>query len=112
MAPKLLASTDAAADRRFISSGVDMRAHNMCHDGGYKLYVGALCPEYVETTMSDATFNSILSTVYTETCDEVKKGLRLQRESCVKVERLDPSLGAQVDLTTVANEEYITLSVS
>ena len=113
MAPKLLASTHAAADRRFVIwSAVNMRAQNMRHDEGYKLHVGALCPEYVETTMFTQTFNSILSTVYTETCDEVKKGLRLQRESCVKVGYLGPFLGAQLDLTTVANEEYITFSVS
>eukprot|EP00904_Undaria_pinnatifida_P010346 jgi/Undpi1/6441/HiC_scaffold_20.g08922.m1 len=113
MAPKLLASTHAAADRRFVIwSAVNMRAQNMRHDGGYKLHVGALCPEYVETTMSSETFNSTLSTVYTETCDEVKKGLRLQRESCVKVGFLGPFLGAQLDLTTVASEEYITFSVS
>ena len=84
----------------------------MRDDEGYKLHVGVLCPEYVETTMSTETSNSILSTVYTETCDGVKKGLRLQRESCVKVRYLGPFLGAQLDLTTVPNEEYITFSVS
>ena len=35
--------------------------------------------------MSNITFDSILSGVYTETCDEVKRGLRLHRESCMKL---------------------------
>lgn len=84
----------------------------MRFDEGYKLHVGALCPDYVDTAMSNATFNSILANIYTETCDEVKKRLRLHRESCSKLGYLGAFLGAQLDLTTVANEEYITFSVS
>ena len=84
----------------------------MRHDECYKLHVGALCPKYEKTTTTTETTTSIVSTVYTETCDVVKKGLRLHLESCVKVGYLGPFLGAQLDLTTVANEEYITFSVS
>lgn len=84
----------------------------MRNDHGYKLHVGALSPQYVETVMSDETFNTILANVYTETCDAVKKGLRLHRESCMQLGYHGPFLGAQLDLTTVANEEYITFSVS
>ena len=58
----------------------------MRYDEGYKLHVGALSPSYVETAMSNATFDSILSGIYTETCDEVKRGLRLHRESCMKLD--------------------------
>ena len=59
--------------------------------------------------MSNTTFDSILSGIYTETCDEVKRGLRLHRESCKKLGYFGPFLGAQLDLTTVANEEYRAL---
>ena len=62
--------------------------------------------------MSNTTFDSILSGIHAETCDEVKRGLRLHRESCMKLGYFGPFLGAQLDLTTVANEEYITFSAS
>ena len=76
----------------------------MRYDEGYKLHVGALSPSYVKTAMSNTTFESILPGIYTETCDEVKRGLRLHRESCMKLEYFGPFLGAQLDRTTVANE--------
>ena len=84
----------------------------MRYDEGYKLHVGALSSEYVETGMSDTTFNSILSDVYTEVCDAVKENLKQHRQSCMDLGYHGPFLGAQLDLTTVANEEYITFSVS
>ena len=55
----------------------------MRYDEGYKLHVGALSSEYVETGMSDTTFNSILSDVYTEVCDAVKENLKQHRQSCM-----------------------------
>lgn len=39
-------------------------------------------------------------------------GLRLQWDGCLKLGYVGPFLGAQLLLTAVANEEYITLSVS
>ena len=84
----------------------------MRYDEGYKLHVGALSSEYVETGMSDTTFNSILSDVYTEVCDAVKENLKQHRQSCMDLGYHSPFLGTQPDLTTVANEEYITFSVS
>ena len=84
----------------------------MRYDEGYKLHVGALSSEYVETGMSDTTFNSILPDVYTEVCDAVKENLKQHRQSCMDLGYYGPFLGAQLDLTTVANEEYITFSVS
>ena len=84
----------------------------MRYDEGYKLHVGALSSEYVETGMSDTTFNSILSDVYTEVCDAVKENIKQHRQSCMDLGYHGPFLGAQLDLTTVANEEYITFSVS
>ena len=80
----------------------------MRYDEGYKLHVGALSSEYVETGMSDTTFNSILSDVYTEVCDAVKENLKQHRQSCMDLGYHGPFFGAQLDLTTVANEEYIT----
>ena len=62
--------------------------------------------------MSSTPFDSILSGIYTETCDEVKRGLRLHWESCMKLGYFGPFLGAQLDPTTVAKEEYITVSAS
>ena len=56
------------------------------YDEGYKLHVGALSPSYVETAMSNIIFDSILSGIYTKTCGEVKRGLRLHRESCMKLD--------------------------
>ena len=58
----------------------------MRYDEGYKLHVGALSPSYVETAMSNTTFDSILPDIYTETCDEVKRGPRLHRESSMKLD--------------------------
>ena len=84
----------------------------MRYDEGYKLHVGALSSEYVETGMSDTTFNSILSDVYTEVCDAVKENIKQHRQSCMDLGYHGPFLGAQLDLTTVANEDYITFSVS
>ena len=84
----------------------------MHYDKGYKLHVGALSPSYVETAISNTTFDSTLSGIYTEKCDEVKRGLRLHRESCMKLGYFGPFLGTQLDLTTVTNEKYITFSVS
>lgn len=103
----------AAADRQFaLWCAVNLRAESMRHDEGYKLRVGALSPEYVGTAMSKDTFNSILKSIYDQTCAEVKKGLRSHWESCRELAYEGPFLSAQLDLTTVANEEYITFSVS
>lgn len=111
--PKLLSVVRDAADRRYVLwCAINLRPQTMRYDEGYKLHVGALSEAYVRTAMSDTTFNSILSDIYQETSDEVKKGLRLHRESCVKLGYEGAFLGAQLDLTTVANEEYITFSVS
>ena len=113
MAPKLLASTQRAVDRRFVlCSAINLRPESMRYDDGYKLFLGTLNPAYVETTMYPASFNSILANLYAETCDEVKKGIRVHWESCRDLWYEDPFLGAQLDLTTVTNEEYITFSVS
>ena len=57
----------------------------MRYDYGYKLHLAVLSPAYVETTMSDSTFNKIMSNIYIETCGKVKQGLHTQRESCQKL---------------------------
>ena len=108
----LASMRDAAHSRYVLWCAINLRPQIMrCYKEGYKLHVGVLSPFYVETAISNTPFDSILSDIYTEACDEVKRGLRLHRESCMKLEYFGPFLGAQLDLTTVANEEYITFSV-
>ena len=88
LAPKMLASMRDADHRRYVLlwCAINLRPQTMRYDEVYKLHVGALSPSYVETAMSNTTFDSILSGIYTETCDEVKRGLRLHRESCMKLD--------------------------
>eukprot|EP00904_Undaria_pinnatifida_P000882 jgi/Undpi1/10795/HiC_scaffold_29.g13243.m1 len=109
ISPKLLASTHAAADRRFVIwSAVNMRAQNTRHGESYKLQVGALCPEYVETTMSTETFNSIPCQPSTP-----RHAMRLHQDMRRGQEGPSFAVGLlRLDLTTVPNEEYITFSVS
>lgn len=71
----------------------------MRNDNGYKLHVGALCPHYIESTMSEEMFNSILSTPYTKTCDKVTEGLRSHQEICLKLEYVGGLFCGQLDLT-------------
>ena len=91
----MLASMRNAAHRRYVLwCAINLRPQTMRYDEGYELYVGTWSPSYVETAMSNTTFDSILSGIYTETCDEVKRGLRLHRESCMKLGYFGPFLGA------------------
>ncbi|CAM9766237.1 unnamed protein product, partial [Ascophyllum nodosum] len=112
LALKMSASMRDAACRRYgLWCAINLRPCVMTKATSCTL---ARCPSrtYVEMAMSNTTFDSILSGIHAETCDEVKRGLRLHRESCMKLGYFGPFLGAQLDLTTVANEEYITFSAS
>ena len=80
----------------------------MRFDDVFQLFLGALAPEYVHTTMAKETFNSVLGTLY----DRVKKNVLDDLRSCLAVGDSGAFLGAQLDLTTAAGEEYITFSVS
>ena len=83
----MLASMRDAAHRRYVlRCAINLRPQTMRYDEGYKLHVGGLSPSYVETAMLSTTFDSILSGIYTEACDEVKRGLRLHRKSCMKLD--------------------------
>ena len=84
----------------------------MPFDDGFKLFVGAVAPEYVHTTMAKETFNSVLGTLYDRVKKNVLDDLRSFREECLAVGYSGAFLGAQLDLTTAAGEEYITFSVS
>ena len=101
-----------AALRYVIWCCINLRPEQMRFDDGFQLFVGALAPEYVHTTIAKETFNSVLGTVY----DRVKKNalddLRFLREECIAVGCSGAYLGAQLNLTTAAGEEYITFSVS
>lgn len=84
----------------------------MRFDEGFKLFTGVLSPDYAETIMTNETFDSNLETLYDDVAGDVKEGFRLHRKSCLELGYTGPFLGAQLDLTTVADEEYITFSVS
>ena len=84
----------------------------MRYDDGFKLFVGALAPEYVNTAMVKKTFNTILATLHDRVKKNVMDGLRSFREECLAVGYSGAFPGAQLDLTTAAGEEYITFSVS
>ena len=84
----------------------------MRYDDGFKLFVGALAPEYVNTTMAKKTFNTILVTRYDRVKKNVVDDLRSFREECLTVGYWRAVLGAQLDLTTAAREKYITFSMS
>ena len=84
----------------------------MRYDDGLKLFVGALSPEPVDTTMSQSTFDMALNTFHDRVKKNVMDDLRSFREKRLAVGDSGASLGAQLDLTTAAGEEYITFTVS
>lgn len=84
----------------------------MRYDDGFKLFVGVLSPQYVDTIMAAATFNNILDTLYDKVKQNVMDDMRSLREECLDMGYGGAFLGAQLDLTTVAGEEYITFTVS
>ena len=84
----------------------------MRFDDGFKRFVGALAPEYLNTTMAKETFNSILGTLLDTVKKNVMDDLRSFREGCLAVGYSGAFLGAQLDVTTAAGEEYIAFSVS
>ena len=84
----------------------------MRYDHGFKLFAGALPPEYVDTTMSQSTFDKTLTTLHDRVKKNVMDDLRSFREECLAVGYPGAFLGAQLDLPTAAGEEYITFTVS
>ena len=77
----------------------------MRFDDGFQLFVGALAPEYVHTTMAKKIFNSVLGTLYDSVKNNVLEDLRSFREECRAVGYSGAFLGAPLDLTTAAGEE-------
>ena len=109
MTPKMDERRRSFADLRFaIWYCINLRPEQMRFGVGFQLFVGALAPEYVHTTMAKDTVNSVLGTLY----DRVKKNVLDDLRSCLAVGDSGAFLGAQLDLTTAAGEEYITFSVS
>lgn len=101
------------ADLRFVIwCCINLRPQQMRLDDGFKVFVGALSPQYVDTAMSAATFNKILDSLFDRVKQGVMDDLRLLREECLSMGYGGAFLGAQLDLTTVAGEEYITFTVS
>ena len=57
----------------------------MRNDGGFKLFVGTLSPEYEDTTMSQSTFDKTLTTLHDRAKKNVMGDLRSFREECLVV---------------------------
>lgn len=113
MVPKMNKKRREMADLHFVIwCCINLRPQQMQLDNGFKLFLGALRPEYVERTMSNDTFYKNLDTLYGRVKIIVVDDLRTLREDCVGMGYSGASLGAQLDLTTVAGEEYITFAVS
>jgi hypothetical protein len=81
-------------------------------DMGFRLFLSQLDPAYLRETISDDTINRILALE----CDTVRNGivneLKEQRDWMCSGGVSTSFLAATVDLTTTANVEYATLSVS
>eukprot|EP00752_Nemacystus_decipiens_P004552 g4156.t1 len=95
---------------------IDLRPPQMWVDDGFKLFVGAVAPQYryVDTTMAPSTFNKLLDTLYDRMKQGVMDDLRLLREECLGMGYGGAFLGAQLDRATavVPGEDYITFTVS
>ena len=113
MTPKMDQRRRSFADLRFVIwYCINLRPEQMRFGVGFQLFVGALAPEYVHTTMAKDTVNSVLGTLYDRVKKNVLDDLRSIREECLAVGYSGAFLGAQLDPTTAAGEEYITFSVS
>ena len=84
----------------------------MRYNDGFKLFVGALSPEHVDTTITQSTFDKTLTTLHDRVKKNVVDDLRSFREECLAVGYSGAFLNAQLDLTTAAGEEYTTFTVS
>lgn len=101
------------ADRRLVLwCAVNLRPAAIRHDVGFQLLAETFCPSYVETTMSNKTFDTKLDSIYMEVVGYMMDDIRLYRQSCLDLGYDRAFLGGQLDLTTVANEEYITFCLS
>ena len=113
MTPKMDGKRRSFADLRYVIwCCINLRPEQMRFDDGFQLFLGALAHEYVHTTMAKETFNSVLGTLYDRVKKNVLDDLRSFREECLAVGDSGAFLGAQLDLTTAAGEEYIIFSVS
>ena len=94
-------------------SGINFRSRNMLHDVGFKLSVGAFELDFTSRVMSAEVVDRHLLRLYADVREHVLAGIRQHHpESCLALGYTGPFLAGQVDLTTVAGEEYITFSVS
>ena len=87
MTMKMDARRRSFADLRcFILCCINLRPQQVWFDDGFQLFVGALAPEYVHTTMAKETFNSVLGTLYDRVKKNVLDDLRSFREECLAVD--------------------------
>ena len=72
------------ADLRFVIwCCINLGPQHVRHDEGFKLFVGGLSLEYVETTMSASTFDKTLAALYDRVKKNVLDDLRSLREECL-----------------------------
>ena len=98
--------------RFVIWSSVNFSPQNKLTDVGFKLFVGVLAPDYVTSVMHADTYNKYLINLYIEIQNAMLTEIGMHRGACRALGYHGPFLGGQVDLTTVAGEEYITFSAS
>ena len=86
MVPKMHKKREEMADlRHVIWCCINLRPQQMRYDDGFKLFVGILSPEYVDSTMSTTTFDKTLDTLYDRVKRNVLDGLRSLREEYLRV---------------------------
>lgn len=79
---------------------------------GYKMLVGYLAPAAVSSTPSPETLDAELDNIYMETRSSVIQELAARHKAFVEVGYAGAFCSLQLDLTTVANQEFATVSTT
>ena len=82
------------------------------HDIGFKFFLGVWDPDYRSRTMRAERYDDILLNLYGEVRETLLAEIHEHRDSCLALGYKGSFLLGQVDLTTVADAEYITFSAS
>lgn len=91
---------------------MDGRPWTVIDDMGLKMLVGEFSPEYVSSTPSFSILDKTLSVLYDEVKADVIKTLKTLRDGFAGAGYTGGYCGLQLDLTTIANREFCTASVS
>ena len=109
---KLTTKEREIADRRFVMwSAINFWPQNILQDVGFKLFIGTFEPDYISRAMSAEVFDGHLPRLYADLRKRVLAEIGEHRKSCLALGYTGPFLSGQVDLTTVAGEEYITFRI-